>query len=106
MIKTIFLVPARDNEGHEFPPSAWQALEDRLLDLCGGFSVVPAVRGAWRSEERVYQDVSRQYGVSLESWEQLPAWLEVIRWVGHLFRQEAIYAEVAGIPEIFHTTTD
>lgn len=38
--------------------------------------------------------------MALASWTQLPQWLEVVRWARTKFRQEAIYVEVAGIPEI------
>jgi hypothetical protein len=99
MIKTIFLVPVRDNDGRPFPRSAWRALEDRLLQF-GGFSFTDGVYGTWQFGGRMYRDRSRRYTVSLTSWMQLPASLELVHWVRGTFRQEAIYVEVAGVPEI------
>ena len=99
MIKTVLLVPVRDNEGRPFPRSAWRALEEQLLQF-GGFSRSANVAGVWASGNRIYRDVSRQYVVALTSWTQLPAWLVTVQRVRGLFRQEALYIEVAGIPEI------
>ena len=99
MVKTVFLVPIRDNEGRPFPRSYWQGLEQQLLQF-GGFSRTTGVAGAWTSEGRIYRDTSRQYIVSLASWTQLPSWLEVVQSARKQFRQEAIYVEVAGVPEV------
>lgn len=99
MIKTMFLVPEKDNRGRRFPAAAWRELEERLLDF-GGYSEARGVRGAWTAGDRVYRDVSRQYIVALASWTDLPRWLEVVRWAKERFEQEAIYIEVAGVPEI------
>jgi hypothetical protein len=38
--------------------------------------------------------------VSLTGWRQLPAWLIVVEWALERFDQEAVYIEVAGIPEL------
>lgn len=58
------------------------------------------VHGTWEHGGRLYRDVSRQYVVSLTSWRQLPAWLELMDWVRQAFTQRAIYIEVAGVPEV------
>jgi hypothetical protein len=97
----MFLVPVRDNDGRLFRRAAWDALEDRLETTFGGFSQAPGIRGRWRVGNRVYRDTSRQYVVAIEAWGQLPAWLDLVEWVRVAFGQEAIYIEVAGIPEIF-----
>lgn len=99
MIKTLFLVPLHDNDGQVFAESDWLALEARLLQF-GGFSWVDNVTGVWESGARVYHDISRQYTVSLSHWTQLPAWLDTVAWVRMRFRQEALYIEVANIPDI------
>jgi hypothetical protein len=99
VIKTVFLVPLRDNDGRPFAESDWLALEARLLQF-GGFSWIDNVAGIWQASGRVYRDVSRQYTVSLKRWIQLPAWLEIVLWVRTHFRQEAIYIEVANVPDI------
>jgi hypothetical protein len=99
MIKTMFLVPTFDNRGRPFPRSFREQLEERLLEF-GGFSALPGISGVWRAGDRIYRDVSDQYAVSLQSWKEMPRWLEMVAWVQWRFRQEAIYVEVAGVPEI------
>ena len=99
MIKTEFLVPVRDNEGHPFPRSCWRELEERLLPF-GGFFRQSDVTGAWQSDGPVYRDKSRRYVVALASWTEVPAWLALIQWVRERLRQEAIYIEIAGVPEV------
>ncbi len=56
--------------------------------------------GTWRAGRRTYREVSREYTVSLTTWQQLPTWLAIVEWARERFRQEAIYVEVAGVPEI------
>jgi hypothetical protein len=58
------------------------------------------VTGEWEFGGRVYRDRSREYVVSLKSWWQLNAWLQIAEWAREEFGQEAVYIEVAGIPEI------
>ena len=54
----------------------------------------------WRDGDRTYRDRSRQYVVSLTSWTQLADWLAIVHWAVVAFHQEALYIEVAGVPEI------
>ena len=99
MIETVLLVPTRDNDNRPFPPSAWDALEAAWLRF-GGYTRLADVTGAWIVGERVYRDRSRQYAVSLGSWRDLAAWLEVVERARETFRQEALYVKISGIPEI------
>ncbi len=39
--------------------------------------------------------------VAIRTWGQLPAWLDLVRWVRVETRQVAIYIKVAGVPEIW-----
>lgn len=98
MIKTVLLVPVRDNDGKAFTRAFWRPLEQRLRSF-GGFTR-SSVQGEWEAQGRIYHDRSRRYEVSLTSWTQLPDWLNIASWVLEHFRQEALYIEVAGIPEI------
>jgi hypothetical protein len=100
MIKTVFLVPMRNNTGRDFPESSWRVLEWQLTTAFGGFSARAGVQGTWVSGGRTYHDLSREYTVSLTSWRRLAAWLTIVEWALRRFEQEAIYVEVAGIPEI------
>lgn len=99
MIKTSVLIPLADNDGAAFSKSTWEALHTRLADF-GGFSFTRGVFGFWVDAGKTYEDESRQYIVSLDSWTQFPAWLAVMQWAREAFRQLALYIEVAGHPEI------
>ena len=99
MIEAVVLIPVADNNGRRFTRREWQALKDRLFAF-GGLTREGNVAGAWQSGTRTYRDVSRRYVVALESWWQLPAWLEVVDWARVAFRQEALYVRVAGVAEI------
>jgi hypothetical protein len=99
MIRTVVLIPIRDNEGRRFPASARKQLERQLLQF-GGFTRVPGIVGVWQSGDQIYRDRHHQYVVTLTTWSQLPSWLDVVRWACATFRQEAMYVEVAGVPDI------
>ena len=97
MLKTVVLIPVRDNEGHPFPRSYWKELADRFSDIAGGYSWAPGQHGVWVSPGgRSFHDRSRAYTVALESWFQLPQGLETIRWIQERFRQEALYTRLPG----------
>ena len=66
MIKTVVLVPVRDNAGRPFPKALWESLQARFMQF-GGFTRPIGVVGAWESGGRVYRDRSRQYTVVLAS---------------------------------------
>ena len=92
-------VPRADNQDRPFGDELWAALEEDLFEF-GRFSRVEGVSGAWRSQGKTYHDTSRQYVVSLNSWTQLDAWLQVAQRARTRFKQQAIYIEVAGVPEV------
>lgn len=91
MIKTLFLVPVRDNEHRPFRPRHWKALRERITSEFGGFTRQGGISGVWASPQgRAYTDRSWAYTIALTSWSELPAWLDLVRWVRWEFRQEAI----------------
>jgi hypothetical protein len=98
VIKTVLYVPVLDNEKRPFPDETWRQLEG-LLFRFGRFSWLEDVKGVWQDDGETSRDVSRQFVVSLDSWTQFPAWLELVREAKALFRQKAMYVEVAGVPE-------
>lgn len=101
MIKALLLVPLRDNERNPFSYRAFRALEDELTNLAGGVTAQGGVTGVWSDAAgRVYRDRSRQYIVALSSWRQLPEFLALVERARISLRQEAMYVEIGGIPEI------
>ena len=105
VIKTLLFVPIRNNEGRPFRRPQWRSLHARLRAF-GGYTRLPDVTGEWESAGRVYHDRSRQYLVTLRSWAELGAWLAIVEDVRVALRQEALYIEVAGIPEIWRPRPD
>lgn len=99
MIKTLLLLPVRDNESRPFLDTMWIELELRFADL-GGWQRQADVEGGWVHLDRLFREPNRQYVVALTSWLNLQAWLEIVLWARVAFRQEAVYIEVNGAPEI------
>ena len=106
LLRTMILVPIADNARQPYPAETWRELRRKLVDTIGGYSNTGVVRGAWRDGETVYTDASQQIIVSLESVRQIPQWLEIVEWVLREFRQEAVYVEIAGTPEILGRLPD
>ncbi|MEX0783795.1 MAG: hypothetical protein WD557_14215 [Dehalococcoidia bacterium] len=100
MISTVVLVPTYDNRGEPFGPDVFRDFEARLLSRFGGYTRATDLVGEWVDSGVTYRDHSRQYRVALGSWRALPAFLDLVDWARLTFEQEAMYIEVAGIPEI------
>ena len=100
LVKTIVLVPEADNSGRPFTEDDWAWLEQQLRPF-GGWSVRVGVTGAWRSDtsRRWMRDASREVTVGIDGWTVLPRWLGLVKRIGKRFGQEAMYVEVAGIPD-------
>jgi hypothetical protein len=100
MIKTMFLVPVADNEGRPIDRDVWAELRKRCLAF-GGFTRTEGLSGQWVSESgKVFADNMVRFEIALQSWSQLSAWMDMVRWARVAFRQEALYIEVLGVPEI------
>jgi len=100
LIRTLLLVPVRDNQGEPFPPPAWRALEERLFGLSRGYSIEGVAAGVWESDGRTFRDRSRRYIVAIERWAQFCDWIDIVRWARVHLRQEALYIEVLGVADI------
>jgi hypothetical protein len=106
LIKAILLVPTRDNDGRAFPERLWRDLERRLAGAFGGFSRRAGVAGAWESGGRLYRDRNREYTIVLSTWRRIAQLLEIADWTCVQFRQEAVYLEIAGLPEVLERPRD
>ncbi|MEX0781832.1 MAG: hypothetical protein WD557_04215 [Dehalococcoidia bacterium] len=96
MIKTLILIPEHDNDGTPFEAGTFREFEAQLRQIEGGFSMRAGIVGEWQG----FRDANREYTVAIESWLDLGAWLSVAVAAIELFRQQAIYIEVAGVPEV------
>lgn len=100
MIKTAILIPVRDNDGKAFGRMTWAELRSRLFSLSGGYTDAGAVSGVWEQDGKRYSDRSHRYEVAVNSWRDVAAFVALAEWAREAFRQEAIYIEIAGVPEI------
>jgi hypothetical protein len=101
MIPASLLVPLADNDGNPFPAAMFAALEDELVARFGGFTHAGTKGGAWRGDDGVvYRDRSRQYDIAVESWIDIPDFLQLVDRVAVKFRQRAVFVTIAGIPDI------
>lgn len=99
MVKTVFLMPERDNENRPFRRGQWKELHNRLLALADGFNWTAGVHGVWMHEGKIYSERCRRYEASMRVLE-LPKWLEIVQWAKAEFGQIALYLEINGAPEI------
>jgi hypothetical protein len=104
MIKTLLFVPSADNSGEPFPSDMWNALEEQLVQF-GGYNFQADIEGAWVDDGRLYRDRNRSYSIALTSIRQLPPWVAIVEWALEHFRQEALYVELNGSPEIVRKHT-
>lgn len=100
MIGAAILIPLAGNDGNPFTRRQVRLFEDRLAALSGGYTRRTGVTGVWHEDGQTFRDESREYLVALDSWLQLPAWLDLALWACGHFEQLAVFVEVAGIPEI------
>lgn len=95
MIRTVMFVPIRDNSDQPFTRADWRALRARLREL-GGYTPIRSVYGEWFDEDgELHRDRSHRFIVTLTV-QQLPQWVDLVRWARERFRQKAIYVEVSG----------
>ena len=101
MFKTLVLVPATDNDGKRFSPAQWRELRDRCIAIAGGFSVQRGYEGYWHNAQgHAFRDRGNAYLIALGDIRQLPAWVALVEWIIVAFRQEAVYVELCGVPNI------
>lgn len=101
MIKTILLVPIRDNAEQAFSSHHWQWFVEEAACRFGGCTVEGEARGRWIDEDQFYEDVTRRYTIALDSWRRIPDWLAFIDAARERFQQIALYGKIADVPEIF-----
>lgn len=103
MIKTVVLLPIDVTWSTETARAERDKVGLMLVKLFGGFTYEGTVEGSWRPPgegNTTVSDTSHRYTVTLSSWMDLRMWLDFVQQMRYRLRQEAIYIEVAGIPEI------
>ena len=97
MIPTSFIAPVRDNDGKLLRRSVHAELRGRLMSIAGGFTALNC-EGQWQDASgRTYKDKSLRYEAALASWEDLPGFLDLLRWLCLEARQLEVFYTVAGI---------
>ena len=101
-IRVVLPIPRYDNLGRRFRARHWLRWEAHLRGVSGGFTRLQGTAiGVWVSPDATsFVDRSRIHLLALRSWQQLGAWLRVVEFARQLFEQEAMYTEIARVPEI------
>lgn len=102
MFEVQMLVPVADNDGKVFPSAVVLEFESAILDLFGGFSLLPSeVTGEWRSSAGVrYRDSSRCYFIAIQSIGRGGDIVALAELAKAAFAQEAIAIRYLGQVEI------
>jgi len=97
-------VPEANNSGDPFGPETFAAIEERLLDIAGGFTLTHGI-GVWRDPEdgTTYRDPLRLYSVDAEDTnEVLLSFGALADTVALALRQECVYLTRGYIAPSFH----
>ena len=88
-------VPEALNDGSPVCPSQFEAYEAALIDLAGGFTLLPAI-GAWRSQSgQIYREPMRLYAIDVADVDAtMPVLHKLVRQIGADLAQEAIYVSL------------
>lgn len=101
MIESFFLLPRADNDGQPFTDQQIKHLRETIIDQFGGLTVEEnTATGFWKEGQELYKDNNDKYLIALESLQQIPELLQLVKQVRQDFDQEAIYLNVNGIVEI------
>ena len=100
-IEAILTVPVADNDGAAFTTDEWVELHVRLGQVSGGATRRGPQQGTWTDPAtgELFEEPVFEFEVGLESWFDLPAFLDVVVWTQSHFRQIAVRFKVAGIAE-------
>ncbi len=99
MIEATLFVPTRYNDGRPIRRTTRRELRDRPAVLGGGLTISGISTGFWLSAGRSYEERVRSYTVALDSWWQLPEFLQIVEWAREALEQEAMFVRIAGIAE-------
>lgn len=101
MFDLVILIPVRDNDGDDFPESAFALFEEILVTRFGGFTCeAGTASGGWAFEGRVYRDETRVYHVAMRTIGDGVLVVSVVAFAKSHFRQEAIFIRYLNIIEI------
>jgi hypothetical protein len=100
MIKTIFLMPTKFNNGNNVPQSLTDSILSEIDDLFGGHTTEGNVIGKYRMADGSFAtDESLKVIVGIDE-NQLATMRSVIANIAYLLKQETIYFEVDRKSEI------
>jgi hypothetical protein len=94
MKRLTVLVPAHDNQGVDFAPSAVAAFELFAARLAGGLTYFGLARGLWWSDGMLYRDVNHWYVANVTPQHATSVAMELNDYIVAMFDQKAAYVEV------------
>lgn len=101
MVKVLVQIPLLHNDGTPVPENVFKGFRELMLDEFGGWTKLPGVfEGAWRGEDgKRYEDSSYRYEIAIPETE-VEHMKSIIRSLGKVTKQEAMYYEMDGKPDI------
>ena len=102
MIKAMVLVPTTYNDGSPIEAAISTAFSFRVHALSpDGHTQRAGSRGEWLDPAgRAFTDLLDEYTFALPGWRDVVRFIELVDWALVAFRQEAMYIEIMGVPEI------
>lgn len=103
LIETYILVPTHYNDGTPVEETKLEQLEVLYLEKFGGVTIeYNASKGLWKDPNTgtIYPDTHHKFIVALEHWNQVKDLIEIAETIKQELKQEAVYINIAGIPDI------
>jgi len=105
-IETYILVPKYYNEDENgnrklVERSKFKKLQQLYIENFGGLTIEEKTStGFWVNEQgKVVQDETYKYIVAIQSWTDVPKLIEIAKFVKEEWKQDAVYINIAGIPD-------
>lgn len=101
MFEVQVFIPEYNNDGIAFTVEQHEAFEAFVIGLFGGVSRYPStVAGAWVSENKIYRDHNRVYGIAVNSIAQGALIAQVVEFAKTNYTQLSIAVRYLGQFEI------
>lgn len=102
LIETYILIPTHYNNGKPIEEAKIERIELEYLEKFGGVTIeYNASKGLWKdpSNGKIYPDHHHKFITAIGGWHQVPDLLKIAEDIKKELHQEAIYINIAGIPD-------